>query len=308
MEPTSRKSQDIVDTTDSLEAIGVCKSMKNFLFLVMLIGLLLPQVIFWLHRVNLIEQKACKACSDQKTSCQMKCPAGPQAACPKSDSEKTSSVVQSDTQPPAEATGLLPLAATVNVAEEVEKVTESVEQSQPQTEAVAEEKIILETEEDQASPEQIADESQADSDMDVAALFKISCNFARGLVAICNFLVLIGAILYSLTLLMCLKISLTGRLGGINHIARAFFISLLLMVILVPWQRILPGVLVGTVWLPKELLCGGWCKAQGSTFWKILFYLRFCGMWFVALWFLLWAQTRSAKWARATLRRLGVVK
>ena len=306
MEPTAQKPQDIVDTTDSLEAIGVCKSMKNFLFLVILIGLLLPQVIFWLDRANLIEPRACQACSAQKVPCQMKC-----SACPKSDSEKTFPPVQSDTPSATEQAGPMPLAATINVAEEVEKVTEAVEQSQPQVEAVVEKEIVLGTEADniavEASDEQAVDESDKPQ-VDVMGFFEVSCGFARGLVAICDFFVLTGAILYSLTLLICLKISLTGRLGGINHIARAFFISLFLMVILVPWQRILPGVLIGTVWLPGELLCGGWCKAQCSAFWKFLFYVRFTGLWFVATWLLLLAQTRSAKWARATLRRLGVVR
>jgi len=109
-------------------------------------------------------------------------------------------------------------------------------------------------------------------------------------------------------LLICLKISLTGRLGGMNHITRAFFVSLFLLVVLVPWQRVMPGVLIGSVWLPGELLCGGWAKADGSVFCNVMFYLRFCGLCFVALWFLLWAQIRSSKWARATLRRLGVVR
>jgi len=115
-------------------------------------------------------------------------------------------------------------------------------------------------------------------------------------------------ILYCLSLLMCLKISLAGRLGGINHIARAFFISLFLLVIITPWQVVLPKVLIGATWLPGELLCGGWDKAASSIFWKVMFYLRFCGLPFVAVWLLLWTQIRSGKWTRATLRRLGVLR
>ena len=140
------------------------------------------------------------------------------------------------------------------------------------------------------------------------SLFHISCWFAKGLVAICNFIILSAVILYCLSLLICLKISLAGRLGGINHIARAFFISLFLLVVVTPWQVVLPKVLIGATWLPSELLCGCWDKADSSIFWKVVFYLRFCGLPFIVLWLLLWAQIRSAKWARATLRRLGVAR
>jgi hypothetical protein len=292
VESNAQNSRDIVDTTDSLEAVGACRSMKNFLFIVILICLILTQLIFWLDRLGLIEQKACKSCSSEK---QMQ----PTPATP------------DEIQAPPSA-GPLPLAATVNVAEEVEKVTDQTRESKRPDETATDNEIILENQPDknpaEAPAEKAPTESQAESEPDIEAFFRISCNVAQGLVAICNFLILAAAVLYSLTLLMCLKISLTGRLGGINHIARAFFISLFLLVFLIPWQRLLPGVLVGTVWLPGELLCGGWSKAHDSAFWKILFYLRFCGLWVVALWFLFWAQSRSSRWARATLRRLGVVR
>ena len=303
MEPTTQRPQDIVDTTDSLEAVGACKSMKNFLFLVILIGLLLPQMIFWMDRLGLVEQKACTSCSMQQSSCPVQKP-----ACPVSAEAEEKQATPLPAVP-------LPLAATVNVAQEVEKVASQVEQDKQSGQAASQEDlIVLEKETDtmpaEIAAEQVAVEPEAatNSELDVAALFKVSCKFARGLVVICNFFVLTGTILYSLVLLMCLKISLTGRLGGINHIARAFFISLFLLIILIPWQRILPGVLIGAVWLPGELLCGGWEMLQSSAFWKVLFYLRFVGLWILAMWLLLWTQIRSGKWARATLRRLGVVR
>ncbi|MBC8379796.1 MAG: hypothetical protein H8E62_11560 [Planctomycetes bacterium] len=292
MEPTTQRPQDIVDTTDSLEAVGASKSMKNFLFLVILIGLLLPQIIFWMDRMGLVEQKACTSCSMRQSSCPEK------STCPVSVEEKAT---------PAP----LALAATVDVAQEVEKVAVQVEQDKQSTQAASQEDlIILEKETDTMPAEQVAvePETATDSELDVAALFGIPCRTAKVLVVVCNFFVLTGAVLYSLVLLMCLKISLTGRLGGINHIARAFFISLFLLIVLIPWQRILPGVLIGAVWLPGELLCGGWELIKSSAFWKVLFYLRFVGLWVLAMWLLLWTQVRSGKWARATLRRLGVVR
>ncbi len=268
MEPTAPKPQDIVDTTDSLEAVGACRSMTNLMFCLILLGLLVPQLIFWLDRINLIEDSSCGCSSIQITS--------------------TLSVP------------MLPmLTAEVPPAQAAEEKTEPAEQKNNVT-----------VSEKDAEPQAAGTEEAAEATppAEPKEPFRIPCRLACTIVSICNFLVLVGAALYCLCLLMCLKISLTGRLGGVNHVTRAFFVSLLLLVLLIPWQRLLPGVLVGVVWTPGELLCGGWVKAGESTFWKVLFYLRFIGLWFVAMWLLVWAQIRSAKWQHATLRRLGIVR
>lgn len=292
MESNPQNPRDIVDTTDSLEAVGACRSMKNFLFFVILIGLLLPQLFFWLNWMGLIEKKACSPCGAGQL-----CPVQKQG-CPASGAK-----------PQAAATplGLLPLTATVDVAKEVKKVTEQVEQSTPPVEPMPNVDVILEKPTDNMPAEMPADEADSQPQEDKVP-FRIPCRLAKITVSVCNFLVIVGTILYCLTLLMCLKISLTGRLGGISHLTKAFFIALFLMVFVFPWQQILPGILIGAVWLPRELFCGGWTKAQTVAIWKILFYLRFCGLWFLSIWFLFWAQIRTGKWARATLRRLGVVR
>ncbi|MHC4553016.1 MAG: hypothetical protein ACYSUT_09680 [Planctomycetota bacterium] len=273
MEPTENRPhpKDIVDTTDSLEAVGACRSMKNFLFWVILVGLLVPQMVFWLDRIGLIERSCCPSCASQPVA-------------------KFS----------LESFATLPL-LTAEVPVE-EKASEPVAAEVPDDETV-----LLEKEIDHMPPEIVEQDqpAQAAAVQELKEPIRISCKLACVLVAVCNFLVLIGAMLYCLTLLMCLKISLTGRLGGLNHVTRAFFVSLLLLVILVPWQKLLPGVLVGTVWLPGELLC---TPIKSGAFWKALFYLRFVGLWVVAVWLLFWAQIRSAKWAQATLRRLGLVR
>ena len=46
--------KDLIKTTDCLEAIGVFKGWKNFLFIIMLICILLLQVPFWLIDRGLI--------------------------------------------------------------------------------------------------------------------------------------------------------------------------------------------------------------------------------------------------------------
>jgi len=324
METSPARPQNMIDTTDALETVSACQSMKNFLFTLILIGLALCQIVFWMDHFGLVKKDGCSACKSAGPACPTAVPVEPcpMNACPKSKPQAS-----------VENTGLIFLAATTDTIP-AEPVAAETEPAKPIDQAIDEivktanqphddVEVILEKETDRipadivekTAPVQTAEtETQpepspaADEFSPKRDLFSISCQFAAGVVAVCNFIVLAAAILYSLSLLICLKISLTGRLGGMNHITRAFFISLFLLVVLVPWQRVMPGALIGSIWLPRELLCGGWAKADGSVFWKVMFYLRFCGLCLVAVWFLLWAQIRSAKWARATLRRLGVVR
>ena len=293
MEPTANKPQDIVDTTDSLEAVGACRSMKNFLFWVIFIGLLIPQGIFWLDRLNLVDTTPCTTC---KAAC-VKCSKGTSKPCEKPP------VVDESQKPSASVTisGPLSLSAVVEASEELPA-------AQADQDVASDEVAPVQIPDNVSTREPADSPSESTIPEESREPMRIPASFLRVVVAVCNFLVLMAAMLYCLSLLMCLKISLTGRLGGINHVTRAFFVSLLLVMLLIPWQKVIPGVLVGTVWMPSELLCGRWAKADGSTFLKVLFYLRFVGLWFVAMWLLFWAQIRSAKWAQATLRRLGIVR
>ena len=316
MESGPARPQNMIETTDALEAVGACQSMKNFLFTLILIGLVLCQTVFWMNHFDLINKDGCNVCpGDVQNSCSPEANVCPQNAC-------------SISQPQAKAqnAGLIFLAATTEpvqqaepvaaegqegkaIEQAIDEIVESANQTQPEAE------ILLENETDlipAETPIQTQDEQAAAEPQDfpqvALSLFRISAPFAMGLVTVCNFIIIVSVILYCLTLLMCLKISLAGRLGGINHITRAFFISLFLLVIITPWQVVLPKVLIGSIWMPAELLCGGWAKADSSIFWKVIFYVRFCGLPFVAVWFLMWTQIRSGKWSRATLRRLGVVR
>jgi len=81
-------------------------------------------------------------------------------------------------------------------------------------------------------------------------------------------------VLFSLNLLMSLKISIVGRLGGINHIARAFLLSLFLLVLVIPWQICLPETVVGAIYTPRELLCTDAVTCQGPLFDCIFYFGR----------------------------------
>ncbi len=120
-------------------------------------------------------------------------------------------------------------------------------------------------------------------------------------------IIIMAAILYCLTILFTLKISLLGRLGGINHISRAFFWSLILLALIVPWQVALGWGLFGVTFEPSELL-GRINEYESTTvFVKGLYWFRYVVVWAIALLCLLLAQIRTARWSKATLRRLEVV-
>ncbi|MHC4271649.1 MAG: hypothetical protein ACYST2_04985 [Planctomycetota bacterium] len=59
-------------------------------------------------------------------------------------------------------------------------------------------------------------------------ILNITTEHLSWLIRFLNFFLFLTAILYCLTMLFILKVSLQGRMGGINHITRAFFLSILI--------------------------------------------------------------------------------
>jgi len=137
-------------------------------------------------------------------------------------------------------------------------------------------------------------------------LFGITFKHLAWLIRIVNAVLVLAATLYCLTMLFGLKVSLIGRLGGINHIARAFFLSLVMLILLLPWQRVFGCMVVGAIYIPCELVkwCGGECRGIFET---VLLYLRFSGYWLLIVLLLILSQLRSARWTKAILRRLEVI-
>jgi hypothetical protein len=134
---------------------------------------------------------------------------------------------------------------------------------------------------------------------------QLKTNQLKAIVRFLNFILIPSSILYCLTMLFSMKISLIGRLGGINHIARAFFLSLLFVVLLLPWQILFAPVFAGAMWTSTELINA--FAVEKTAFAFFCLYLRFTGYWLLVLLLLLSSQIRSMRWARATLRRLEVV-
>jgi hypothetical protein len=134
-------------------------------------------------------------------------------------------------------------------------------------------------------------------------LFGYEVTFERltSVLRITNIVLLFTSLLYCLIMYFGLGISFKGELGGLGHIGGALFMSLIIFVLLVPWQNFFGTIAMGATFTPNEL--ARWCTTDISdTFGMALFYLRFSGYWTLVLLLLLLAQLRSFRWARVILR------
>ena len=250
MDENQTRQNNLLDTTDCLEAIGVFRGWKNGLFVIVILCLLLLQGAFWLVDQGYIEP------------CAMKKWGALAAVCEKATGIKESSV-------PAEPQ-----------EQEAEKAIEG-----PNTSAEAEPQTT---------------KPKAGFFPDIS--FKHLCRVVRFV----NGFLILAAVLYCLSMLFSLKVSLIGRLGGINHISQAFFLSLVLVILLLPWQIVFDGIIPGVLYTPCELVKQ--CSAERSSiFATAIHYLRFTGYWLLAVLFLIFAQLRSGRWAKSVLRRLEVI-
>jgi hypothetical protein len=243
MNENQAKQNNLIETTDCLEAVGVFKGWKNFLFVIALVCLLLLQVSFWLVDTGCV---------------------------------KTNGDIKGE-----------PSAVAAEGREKIEEAAEKVvaEPNQPT----------------EAAPQP----QQAKSGW-------IKIKYLTCLVRFLDFVLILVAILYCLTMLFSLKVSLLGRLGGINFIARAFFLSLVFVVLLLPWQRFFAGVVAGAMYTPKEFnnllnFRADLVEQKGAVLGMTLYYLRFTGYWVLVLLLLIFAQSRSARWAKAILHRMELV-
>ena len=259
MNDKPNKSENLIDTTDSLEAVGVFRGWKNFLFVIIVLCMLLLQVAFWAVNGGFVKTSE-EAKSDT-----------PAAA----EKDEVSVEVKTDT-----------IVAADEMAEQIQEAAKRIagDVNEPAEAAVTEEKGEKEE-----------------------AFLRITFGHVAGLVRMVNFLLVPVVILYCLTMLFSLKVSLLGRLGGINHIGRAFFLSLVFVVLLLPWQKFFEGVVVGVMYTPIELLKA--CSAAGEMgiFESGVYYLRFVGYWVLVMVILVFSQLRSSRWTKATLRRLEVI-
>jgi hypothetical protein len=137
-------------------------------------------------------------------------------------------------------------------------------------------------------------------------LRQITCRRLCWALRFVNAILILSACVYVLAILFSLKVSIVGKLGGINHIGKAFFLALFMFVLLLPWQRVFGGVVMGAIYGPCEL-ARAYPAERANLLADVLYYLRFSGYWLLIFFMLLLAQARTCRWTRAVLRRLEVV-
>jgi hypothetical protein len=182
-------------------------------------------------------------------------------------------------------------------ATESEKIQEAAKQITADTNAAAEPNL--------KQTLYVGAEPNKPAPVEVTFRFELHARHIAAVVRFLNFILIPCSLLYCLTILFAMKVSLIGRLGGINHIARAFFLSILFVVLLLPWQLMFAPVFAGAMFTPAEMIAA--CQAQKTDIAYVSMIFRFTVYWALTVLLLLGSQMRSMRWARATLRRLDVM-
>jgi len=306
-------SNNLLDTTDCLEAVGVFKAWKNFFFVIIIICLLLTQISFWLVNMGWIPiplvASTTTAGEEQILIMPIK------AEFEQNMAQDANEAVQETAVEPNQ-----PVEA--NEPEETNQPAESKPPAEPEQTAEANQPAMTEQPdvpnepaitaqpamtEQPAVPNEPAVTAQSAGEQETSGfLFGINFNHLVWIIRFANAVLILAATLYCLTMLFSLKVSMLGRLGGINHITRAFFLSLLALVLLLPWQRVFSPAIVGAIFTPEEMV--KWFSTRTpDLFDGIIYYLRFCGFWLLIVLLLIMAQIRSSRWAGAILRRLEII-
>jgi len=235
----------MVETTDSLEAVGVFRRWKNIFFAIVLICLLLTQAAFWLIDLKLV---------------------------------KTGGAA---TVAPPSATAVAPSTAPTDV-NAVEKAAGQAVAGSPQTPA-------------SQGPRFLGSLSD-----------RLNMDRITRAIEIINGILIVAVVLYAMALFFCLLISLVGRLGGIRHVSRAYFLAVIMLILVIPWQALFQSPVPGVVYTVPELLQWMTIKSEGLAN-LVLYYLRFSGYWLLIFILLLMSEVRSVRWTKSILRRLEII-
>lgn len=270
-------SSNLLDTTDCLEAVGVFKGWKNFFFIILFLCIFLLQACFWLVDLNIIPVPA-DALSGGKVF-----------TIPLSIKVSDSNNFSVGSGGPKEASAPEKKPAEATPA----KSGEPNQAGGP---------VILAAQTTVSSPNGVSGAQTPEKGF----LYGITFEHIEWTIRFVNAIFILVAALYCLTILFSLKVSMLGRLGGINHITKAFFLALIMFVLILPWQKVFDSVVMGAVFTPDELV--KWYAAKtGDMLDMVLYYLRFCGYMVLVFLLLLLSQIRGGKWAKAILRRLEII-
>ena len=262
MAEDAKKQDQLIETTDCLEAIGTLKNNKNLFFFIVFLCLLILQGIFWLTPTQYVEKPGTQT-----------------------------------TQEAAPPVVEIPQLAATTEKEKVIKVEKKNEKIEKTAQELA---ADVNTEPNEPN-------SPAPVKTIIIPPIEITFSQLSWVIKACNFLLIVGSIMYSLSLLFAMKVSLVGRLGGIRHITKAVFVSFWIVVIILPWQLFFKGIVCGAIYTPAELL-GAWQNFDRTNiFASVVMFLRFTGLWLVIVILLFWAHIKSMRWSKNTLKRLGIV-
>jgi hypothetical protein len=315
---------NLLDTTDCLEAVGVFRGWKNFFFIIIFLCILLLQACFWITDMGMIEmpqQQNVKMgnfrifYSDpnsnmltDESKIDVILPDSNEVSLPEDEVQPEEAIQPDNTddsnEPEANKTEVKE--PEVNEPEVNEpEVNEPEETSEPNQTTNEGGLVMLAATTTVSSPNDVNDSS--DSEKDEAGFFsEITFDHIVWIMNFTNAVLILTSVLYCMTVLFSLKISMLGRLGGINHITRAFFLSLLMLVLILPWQTVFDGVVVGAVFTTSELIKSQ-AEKTGEMLDMVLYYMRFCGYMVLVVLLLILSQVRSGKWAKAILRRLEII-
>jgi hypothetical protein len=314
MNESQASPNNLLDTTDCLEAVGVFKGWKNFLFIIVFVCLLLLQASFLLVDTGCIK-------IDQQAVGGEPAVMSDVTGLEELSTELVTEGPQEITEPMQEST-----VETTEPAKEVEaeqaaepeQAAKPEETSEPEKAA---EPVEVNEPEQGVEPNEAYEPNQPAGEVSKALgnnlqraiawpptefLSGITFEFLSWIIRVTNAVLILTATLYCLSMLFSLKVSMLGRLGGINHISRAFFLSLFMLILLLPWQRIFGSMVPGAIYTPEELL--EWFSSKnGDVLDKVIYYLRFSGYWLLIMLLLILSQIRSIRWGKAILRRLEII-
>lgn len=286
-------SRDITGMSDTLETVSVLRSAKNLFFAVSLICLLGLGTIFVFSRIGMINCPWDASIDNDTASCSA-------IDMPDKDIEvpALSAVVGNESQ-----------VAEPEVSDDVAEKVEADIQAEPEViqgqvaEAVAstiDAEPVVEPQAEVTQEQPVTEQGEmSDAELKITpAKWKLSWRAASSLIRLCNTVLVFSLTLYCFTLLICVKLTLVGRLGAAYYITSAMFLSMFAAVFFMPWQAAFPGVgLAGAMYLPYELACATINFSELSKLGVLMFYVRYGGLWLVVLLSLIMAQGRSMCWA-----------
>jgi hypothetical protein len=288
---------DLLDTTDCLEAVGVFKGWKNFFFIIIVLCLLLLQGGFWLVDRGCIDLGPSAAAAEEGKAGEFAAPDIKVLTIP----VEQAPAVAEPPKPVEAPEAVQPESAPPTQPAEANKATEPNRPADPNLASGTTSGVPATGKEPALNLQRAITWPSTDFLSNIT-----SEQFAWAL-RLVNAVLVLTASLYCLTLLFGLKVSMHGRLGGINHISRAFFLSLLMLVLLLPWQKVFGGVVTGAIFTPAELIKWHNADKAEDVFNTVLYYLRFSGYGVLIFLLLILSQYRSMRWAKAILRRLEII-